>query len=109
MEQDFEQLPSYQMGGIIGKSKLPSLSLYRNRIPGMVEQMNMREVILETSKRMQEILEFSPVVYVDGHFMPYHGGCETLYGYYPQKRLAYENNIRLDFCKKGRGITNSAQ
>jgi len=88
VEQDFEQLPSYQMGGIIGKSKLPSLSLYRNRIPGMVAQMNMREVILETSKRMQEILEFSPVVYVDGHFMPYHGGCETLYGYYPQKRLA---------------------
>ncbi|MEE8605645.1 MAG: hypothetical protein V3S65_09730 [Candidatus Aminicenantaceae bacterium] len=88
VEQDFEQLPSYQMGGLIGKSKLPSLSLYRNRIPGMVEQMNMREVILETSKRMQEILEFSPVVYVDGHFMPYHGGSDTLYGYYPQKRLA---------------------
>ena len=88
VEQDFEQLPSYEMGGIIGKSKLPSLSLYRNRIPGIVEKMNMREVILETSKRVQEILEFSPVVYVDGHFMPYYGGSETLYGYYPQKRLA---------------------
>ena len=88
VEQDFEQLPSYQMGGIIGKSKLPSLSLYRNRIPGIVEQMNMREVILQTSKRMQQILEFSPVVYVDGHFMPYHGRSDTLYGYYPQKRLA---------------------
>jgi len=45
VEQDFEQLPSYQMGGIIGKNKLPSLSLYRHRIPGIVEQMNMREVI----------------------------------------------------------------
>jgi len=88
VEQDFEQLPSYQMGGIIGKSKLPSLSLYRNRIPGIVEQMNMREVILQTSKRMQQILEFSPVVYVDGYFMPYHGRSETLHGYYPQKRLA---------------------
>ena len=88
VEQDFEQLPSYQMGGIIGKSKLPSLSLYRKRVPAIVEQMNMRDVILETSKRMQQILEFSPVVYVDGHFMPYHGGCKTLHGYYPQKRLA---------------------
>jgi len=90
VEQDFEQLPSYQMGGIIGKNKLPSLSLYRNRIPGMVEQTNMREVILETSKRMQQILEFSPVVYVDGHFMPYHGRSDTLYGYYPQKRVAMQ-------------------
>ena len=76
------------MGGIIGKNKLPSLSLYRNRIPGIVEQMDMREVILESSKRMQEVIEFSPVVYIDGHFMPYYGSGKTLHGYYPQKRLA---------------------
>ena len=88
VEQDFELLLSHEMGGIIGKSKLPSLSLYRNRIPGIVEQMDMREVILETSKRMHQVLEFSHVVYIDGHFMPYHGASETLYGYYPQKRLA---------------------
>lgn len=88
VEQDFEHLSRYEMGGIIGKSKLPSLSLYRNRIPGIVEQMDMREVILESSKRMQEIIEFSPVVYIDGHFMPYYGSGKTLHGYYPQKRLA---------------------
>jgi len=88
VEQDFEHLSRYEMGGIIGKSKLPSLSLYRNRIPGIVEQMDMREVILESSKRMQEVIEFSPVVYIDGHFMPYYGSGKTLHGYYPQKRLA---------------------
>jgi len=88
VEQDFEHLSRYEMGGIIGKSKLPSLSSYRNRIPGIVEQMDMREVILESSKRMQEIIEFSPVVYIDGHFMPYYGSGKTLHGYYPQKRLA---------------------
>jgi len=33
--------------------------------------MDMREVILETSKRMHQVLEFSHVVYIDGHFMPY--------------------------------------
>lgn len=88
VEQDFEHLSRYEMGGIIGKNKLPSLSLYRNRIPGIVEQMDMREVILESSKRMQEIIEFSPVVYIDGHFMPYYGSGKTLHGYYPQKRLA---------------------
>ena len=88
VEQDFEHLSRHEMGGIIGKSKLPSLSLYRNRIPGIVERMDMRGVILETSKRMHKVLDFSLVVYIDGHFMPYHGAGETLYGYYPQKRLA---------------------
>ncbi len=88
VEQDFEHLPSYEMGGIIGKNRLPSLSLYRKRIPEITRQMEMREVILETSKRVRKTLSFSRVVYIDGHFMPYYGGEKTLHGYYPQKRLA---------------------
>ncbi|MDP7269440.1 MAG: hypothetical protein QF408_14865 [Pirellulales bacterium] len=88
VEQDFKLLPSYEMGGMIGRAKLPSLSLYRNRIPQVVVQMDMRDVILETSKSMHELLCFSDVVYIDGHFMAYHGGSDTLHGYNPQRRLA---------------------
>lgn len=88
VEQDFKLLPSYQMGGMIGRTKLPSLSLYRKRIPQVAAQMDMRDVILETSKSMHELLSFSHVVYIDGHFMVYHGGSDTLHGYNPQKRLA---------------------
>jgi len=88
VEQDFKLFPSYEMGGMIGRTKLPSLSLYRKRIPKIAAQMDMREVILETSKSVHELLAFSPVVYIDGHFMPYHGASETLHGYNPQKRLA---------------------
>jgi len=88
VEQDFKLLPSYEMGGMIGRVKLPSLSLYRNRMPQVIAQMDMRDVILETSKRMHELLCFSYVVYIDGHFMVYHGGSNTLHGYNPQKRLA---------------------
>ena len=88
VEQDFKLLASYQMGGLIGRTKLPSLSLYRKRIPPVAAQMDMRDVILETSKRMHALLSFSDVVYIDGHFMVYHGGSDTLYGYNPQKRLA---------------------
>ena len=88
VEQDFKLLPSYQMGGIIGRVKLPSLSLYRERIPQVVEQMDMQEVMLETSRRAHKVFGFSEVVYIDGHFMPYYGGSPTLYGYNPQKRLA---------------------
>jgi hypothetical protein len=88
VEQDFKLLPRYEMGGMIGRSKLPSLSLYRARIPQLVAQMDMREVILQTSKSMHELLSFSDVVYIDGHFMVYHGGGDTLHGYNPQKGLA---------------------
>lgn len=88
VEQDFQHLASYEMGGILGKNKLPSLSLYRKRIPAIVDQMDMRKVLLETAKRVKKKLAFSRVVYIDGHFMPYHGSSETLHGYYPQKRLA---------------------
>ena len=88
VEQGFENLASYEMGGLLGKNKLPSLSLYRKRIPEIVEQMDMREVLLETAKRVKKKLAFSRIVYIDGHFMPYHGSSETLHGYYPQKRLA---------------------
>ncbi|MCW3987025.1 MAG: hypothetical protein NWE87_01770, partial [Candidatus Bathyarchaeota archaeon] len=88
VEQDLKLLPSYEMGGIIGRVKLPSLSLYRKRIPIITAQMDMRDVILETSKSMHELLCFSDVVYIDGHFMAYHGVSNTLYGYNPQKRLA---------------------
>jgi len=88
VEQGFNHLPSYEMGGIIGRNKLPSLRTFRDRIPQIVEQMDMRDVIYETSKQVREILPFSLIVYIDGHFMPYHGWSDILYGYYPQKRLA---------------------
>ena len=88
VEQDFKLLPSYQMGGIIGRVKLPSLSLYRNRIPQVVENMDMNEVILETAKKAHAVLGFSKILYIDGHFMPYYGDSHTLYGYNSQRRLA---------------------
>jgi len=88
VEQDFKLLARYQMGGIIGRVKLPSLSLYRERIPQVVAQMDMAEVILQTAKRAHGVFGFSKVVYIDGHFMPYYGASATLYGYNPQRRLA---------------------
>jgi len=88
VEQRFKHLPSYEMGGIIGRNKIPSLGTYRSRIPKIVDRMDMRDVIFETSKRMRELLSFSTTVYIDGIFLPYHGRSKTLYGYYPQKRLA---------------------
>jgi hypothetical protein len=87
VEQDFKTLPSYLMGGILGREKLPSLSLYRSRIPMVVEHMDMEEVIRQTSRRMSEVFPFSRVLYVDGHFLPYYGGTAVLGNYSSQRRL----------------------
>ena len=46
VEQDFKLLARYQMGGFIGRVKLPSLSLYRERIPEVVG-LDMGEVIVQ--------------------------------------------------------------
>ena len=87
VEQDFKQLPSYQMGGIVGREKLPSLSLYRSRIAEVVGSMNMEEVILQTAQRMQSVFSFGKVVYVDGHFLPYYGDTEVMKNYSSQRRM----------------------
>ena len=49
VEQDFKTLPSYQMGGILGREKLPSLSLYRSRIPTVVEHIDRKSTRLNSS------------------------------------------------------------
>ncbi len=87
VEQNFKTLPSYLMGGILGREKLPSLSLYRSRIPKIVQHMNMAEVIRQTARGMREVLPFSRVLYVDGHFLPYYGQTAILSNYSTQKRL----------------------
>jgi len=87
VEQDFKTLPSYQMGGILGRGKLPSLSLYRSRIPMVVEQMDMQEVIRQTARGMSGVFPFSRVLYVDGHFVPYYGQTAVLGSYSSQRRL----------------------
>jgi hypothetical protein len=88
VEQDFKLLASYQMGGIIGRPKIPSLRLYRERIPKIVERMDMERVMVEAAKKAHKIFGFSKVIYIDGHFMPYYGKSAILYGYNSQRRLA---------------------
>ena len=87
VEQDFKQLPSHLMGGILCREKLPSLSLYRSRIPTVVQQMDMPEVIRQTARRVVQVFGFSQVLYVDGHFVPYYGEAAVLGNYSSQKRL----------------------
>ncbi len=88
VEQDFKLAPSYQMGGIIGRMRLPCLSVFRQRIPQAVEKMDMPKVMLDSSRTAVSHLGTTRVAYIDGHFMPYHGETKILYGYNTQRRLA---------------------
>ncbi len=88
VEQDFKLAASYQMGGIIGRKKLPCLSVFRDRIPQAVEMMDMPAVMLESARNAVGYFGTTRIAYIDGHFMPYHGETKTLYGYNTQRRLA---------------------
>ena len=88
VEQDFKLADSYQMGGLIGRTRLPSLSVYRERIPAAVEKMDLEAVRLEAARTAVGIFGGTRVAYIDGHFMPYYGETPTLYGYNTQRRLA---------------------
>jgi len=88
VEQDFKLAPSYHIGGIIGRIRLPCLSVFRNRIPQAVEKMDMPEVMLNSARTAVSQFGTTRVAYIDGHFMPYYGETETLYGYNTQRRLA---------------------
>ena len=88
VEQDFKLADSYQVGGLIGRTRLPSLSVYRERIPAAVEKMDMEAVRLEAARAAVAVFGPTRVAYIDGHFMPYYGDTPTLYGYNTQRRLA---------------------
>lgn len=88
VEQDFKLLDSYQIGGLIGRRRLPSLSLYRDRIAQIVPEMDMPQVMLRAAVHAKGVFGTTQVAYIDGHFMPYYGEVSTLYGYNPQRRLA---------------------
>ncbi len=88
VEQDFKLAPSYQMGGIIGRVRLPSLSVFRERIPQAVEKMDMPSVMLKSARIAVSHFGGTRIAYIDGHFMPYYGETNTLYGYNTQRRLA---------------------
>lgn len=88
VEQDFKLVPSYQMGGIIGRKRLPCLSLFRDRIPQAVEKMDMPKVMQHSARIAVGHFGTTRIAYIDGHFMPYYGETETLYGYNTQRRLA---------------------
>ena len=50
VEQDFKLADSYQVGGLIGRTRLPSLSVYRERIPAAVEKMDLEAVRREAAR-----------------------------------------------------------
>ena len=78
------------MGGLIGRRRLPSLKTVRRVLEDSSEKIG--EVVegMKTAYALKclEVWGYEGAFYLDGHFMPYTGKGNILYGYNPQRRLA---------------------
>ena len=90
VEENLKHYDDQMMGGLIGRKRLPSVKTLRQvmakgcgQIGEDVEQMKS-----EYALRCLEVWGYEGAFYLDGHFMPYTGEEQTLYGYNPQRRLA---------------------
>ena len=78
------------MGGLIGREKLPSVKTLRKVMAEGCERAaeHVEWMKSEYARRCLAAWEYRGPFYLDGHFMPYSGGEQLLYGYNPHKRLA---------------------
>jgi transposase len=77
------------MGGLIGRSRLPSLRAIRRTMAVLVDQVKGRihDLKIEFAKRCIALGEAGETFYLDGHFMPYMGYEQTFKGYNARRRL----------------------
>jgi transposase len=90
VEQDFLHLAAEHLGGIIGRSRIPSLATMVKHMTPLIDQCDIRKIIQATASKARSLLSFTREVYIDGHFMPYYGCSRIMYGYFPQRRMAHQ-------------------
>ena len=101
-EQDFLHLDAEHLGGIIGRSRIPSLATMVKHITPLIDQCDIRKIIQATASKARSLLSFTREVYIDGHFMPYYGCSRIMYGYFPQRRMAHRGREYI-FVHDSRG------
>lgn len=89
VEENIKLYDDEIMGGLIGRKRLPSVKTVRAVIAEGCGQIgeNVEQMKKEYARRCLELWEYDGAFYIDGHFMPYTGEEQTLYGYNPQKRM----------------------
>jgi transposase len=89
VEENIKLHDAPAMGGLIGRSRLPSLRAIRRTMAVLVD--NVKEQIhhlkVEFAKRCISLGEAGDTFYLDGHFMAYMGEEQTFKGYNTGRRL----------------------
>ena len=88
VEENIKHYDDELMGGLIGRRRLPSLKTVRRGIGEATGQIGEKvgQMKGEYARKCLEVWGYEGALYVDGHFMPYTGGEQILYGYDPQRR-----------------------
>lgn len=90
VEEDIKNYDDEGMGGLIGRKRLPSLRTIRQVMMEMIEEIGNRVEELKVGFARACLFEWGMknLFYIDGHFMPYAGEENILFGYNTVKRLA---------------------
>jgi len=89
VEENIKVHDSPSMGGLIGRSRLPSLRAIRRTMAVLVDHVKEKiyDLKIEFAKRCVALGEAGGTFYLDGHFMPYMGEEQTFKGYNTGRRL----------------------
>lgn len=93
VEENIKLYQNKQFEIIFGKNGLPSLRSYRLYIPQIIEDIDINEFEYMLAKKYYKEHTECGELYIDGHFMPYHGKYETFKGYNPIRRFAQKGRV----------------
>ncbi|MBN2532871.1 MAG: helix-turn-helix domain containing protein, partial [Spirochaetales bacterium] len=93
VEENIKMYQNKQFEMIFGNNGLPSLRSYRSYIPKIIEGIDINEIEYMLAKNYYKEHTACHELYIDGHFMPYHGKYETFKGYNLIRRFAQKGRV----------------
>lgn len=93
VEENIKLYQNKQFEMVLGKNGLPSLRSYRSYIPKIIDGIDINEFEYILARKYYKEHTECGELYIDGHFMPYHGKYETFKGYNPIRRFAQKGRV----------------
>jgi transposase/archaellum component FlaC len=93
VEENIKMYQNKKLEMVVGMNGLPSLRSYRSYIPRIIEGIDINEFEYMIARNYYKEHATCRELYIDGHFMPYHGKYETFKGYNPIRRFAQKGRV----------------
>jgi len=88
VEENIKNYSDKKLGEVLMKNKFPSLRSYRENIPKIIMDTDIEEFQFLLCKNYFEKNKECKEIYIDGHFLPYHGQSTIFKGYNSIRRFA---------------------